>query len=97
MSPIYIGNNSNWPATAWFDYLNLRLNGIQFHKDLMRGKASYLDERIQNVLKKLRYISEANYFIQDHQDLEWKQGLQLLFRGLTVMSMLGIFTTQPIH
>jgi multiple sugar transport system substrate-binding protein len=94
VSPIYIGSKSNWPATAWFDYLNLRLNGIQFHKDLMRGEASYLDERIQNVLKKLRYISEANYFIQDNQDLEWKQGLPLLFRGLTGMSMLGNYAVQ---
>ncbi|MFT5852714.1 MAG: multiple sugar transport system substrate-binding protein [Colwellia sp.] len=94
VSPIYIGSKSNWPVTAWFDYLNLRLNGIQFHKDLMRGEASYLDERIQNVLKKLRYISEANYFIQDHQDLEWKQGLPLLFRGLTGMSMLGNYAVQ---
>jgi multiple sugar transport system substrate-binding protein len=94
VSPIYIGSKSNWPATAWFDYLNLRLNGIQFHKDLMRGEVSYLDERIQNVLKKLRYISEANYFIQDNQDLEWKQGLPLLFRGLTGMSMLGNYAVQ---
>lgn len=94
VSPIYIGSKSNWPATAWFDYLNLRLNGIQFHKELMRGEASYLDERIQNVLKKLRYISEAKYFIQDHQDLEWKQGLPLLFRGLTGMSMLGNYAVQ---
>jgi multiple sugar transport system substrate-binding protein len=94
VSPIYIGSKSNWPATAWFDYLNLRLNGIQFHKDLMRGEASNSDERIQNVLKKLQYISEANYFIQDHQDLEWKQGLPLLFRGLIGMSMLGNYAVQ---
>ncbi|WP_307531261.1 ABC transporter substrate-binding protein [Paraglaciecola psychrophila] len=94
VSPIYIGNKSNWPATAWLDYLNLRLNGIQFHKDLMRGEASYLDERIQNVLKKLQYISEANYFIQNHQDLEWKQGLPLLSSGLIGMSMLGNYAVQ---
>jgi hypothetical protein len=94
VSPIYIASNSKWPAKAWFDYLNLRLNCIQFHKDLMLGELSYSDGRIQNVQKKLRYISDANYFIQDHQDLEWKQGLLLLFRGLTGMSMLGNYAVQ---
>lgn len=94
VSPIYIGSKSNWPATAWFDYLNLRLNGIEFHKELMRGQASYLDKRIYNVLKKFQDISAAGYFIEDHQDLEWKQGLPLLFRGLTGMSMLGNYAIQ---
>jgi multiple sugar transport system substrate-binding protein len=94
VSPIYIGSKSNWPATAWFDYLNLRLNGIAFHKKLMGGEASYLDKRIHNVFKKLQDISEAGYFIEDHQDLEWKQGLPLLFRGLTGMSMLGNYAVQ---
>ncbi|MFT6988728.1 MAG: multiple sugar transport system substrate-binding protein [Paraglaciecola sp.] len=94
VSPIYIGTGSNWPATAWFDYLNLRLNGIEFHRDLIQGDASYLDERIYNVLKKLQDISEADYFIEDHQDLEWKQGLPLLFRGLIGMSMLGNYAIQ---
>ena len=94
VSPIYIGTGSNWSATAWFDYLNLRLNGIEFHMDIMRGEASYLDKRIHNVFKKLYVISKAGYFIQDHQDLEWKQGLPLLFRGLTGMSMLGNYAVQ---
>jgi multiple sugar transport system substrate-binding protein len=94
VSPIYIGSKSNWPATAWFDYLNLRLNGIDFHNALIRGQASYLDKRIHNVLKKLQEISAAGYFIEDHQDLGWRQGLPLLFRGLTGMSMLGNYAIQ---
>ena len=60
VSPIYIGTKSNWPATAWFDYLNLRLNGIKFHQDLIQGKASYLDMRNHNVLKKIQDISQNN-------------------------------------
>lgn len=94
--PIYIGTRSNWPATAWFDYLNLRLNGIEFHRSLVQGKASYLDKRIYDVLNKLKNLSEADYFIQDHQDLDWKQGLPLLFRGLTGMSMLGNYAIQDM-
>jgi multiple sugar transport system substrate-binding protein len=92
--PLFIGTASNWPATAWFDYLNLRLNGIEFHRDIVKGEASYLDKRIYAVLAKLKDLSEAGYFIQDHQDLDWKQGLPLLFRGLTGMTMLGNYAIQ---
>jgi len=94
VTPIFIGTQSNWPATAWFDYLNLRLNGIEFHRSLVQGKASYLDKRIYDVLDKLKDLSKEEYFIQDHQDLDWKQGLPLLFRGLTGMSMLGNYAIQ---
>jgi multiple sugar transport system substrate-binding protein len=94
VSPIYIGTGSNWPATAWFDYLNLRLNGIEFHNGLMRGEESYLDEKTHNVLKKLQDISKAGYLTKGHQDLKWKQGLPLLFRGLTGMSLLGNYAIQ---
>jgi multiple sugar transport system substrate-binding protein len=94
VTPIYIGTKTNWPATAWFDYLNLRLNGIEFHMALMQGQASYLDNRVSQVLQKLNELSQAGYFIQDHQDLEWKQGLPLLFRGLIGMSMLGNYAIQ---
>lgn len=92
--PIYIGSKSNWPATAWFDYLNLRLNGIEFHKKLLRGEVSFLDKRIYQVLEKIQYISKAEYFIQEHQNLDWNQGLPLLFRGLAGMSMLGNYAVQ---
>jgi multiple sugar transport system substrate-binding protein len=60
----------------------------------LQGKASYLDKRIYDVLDKLKDLSKAEYFIQDHQDLDWKQGLPLLFRGLTGMSMLGNYAIQ---
>ncbi|WP_233267388.1 ABC transporter substrate-binding protein [Paraglaciecola sp. L3A3] len=94
ITPIYIGSKSNWPATAWFDYLNLRLNGIAFHQELVEGQISYLDVRITKVLRKIEEISRAGYFIKNHQKLEWKQGLPLLFRGLVGMSMLGNYAVQ---
>ena len=33
-------------AGGWFDYLNLRINGYQFHMDLTAGKVSYEDPRL---------------------------------------------------
>jgi multiple sugar transport system substrate-binding protein len=93
-TPIYIGTKSNWTATAWFDYLNLRLNGITFQMDLMQGRASYLDNRIQRVFEKLNQLNYAEYFVEGHQNLDWIQGLPLLYRGLVGMMLLGNYAEQ---
>ena len=47
--PFAFGNDGRWPAMGTFDQLNFRLNGYQFHMDLMAGKESWTDERVKNV------------------------------------------------
>ena len=36
-TPITIGTQMPWTAAAWFDYLNMRQNGPEFHISLMDG------------------------------------------------------------
>jgi multiple sugar transport system substrate-binding protein len=47
--PFALGNDGRWPAMGTFDQLNFRLNGYQFHMDLMAGSESWTDERVRNV------------------------------------------------
>jgi multiple sugar transport system substrate-binding protein len=47
--PFAFGNDGRWPAMGTFDQLNFRLNGYQFHMDLMAGRESWTDERVRNV------------------------------------------------
>lgn len=47
--PFAFGNDGRWPAMGTFDQLNFRMNGYQFHVDLMAGKESWTDERVKNV------------------------------------------------
>ena len=49
ITPFAFANDGNWPAMGTFDQLNFRLNGYQFHVDLMAGKESWTDERVKNV------------------------------------------------
>jgi multiple sugar transport system substrate-binding protein len=48
-TPITIGTKYLWTAAAWFDYMNMRINGYNFHMDLMAGNASYEDPRLDDV------------------------------------------------
>ncbi|CAN5719869.1 extracellular solute-binding protein [soil metagenome] len=49
ITPFAFGNDGRWPAMGTFDQINFRLNGYQFHMDLMRGDESWTDERVKNV------------------------------------------------
>ncbi len=49
VTPFAFANDGFWPAMGTFDQLNFRLNGYQFHVDLMAGLESWEDERVRNV------------------------------------------------
>lgn len=49
----------------WFEYLNLRLNGAAFHRNLLAGKISYEDARVRKVLETWQQLFTHDYFIED--------------------------------
>ncbi len=49
ITPFAFANDGRWPAMGTFDQLNFRLNGYDFHVDLMAGEESWTDERVKNV------------------------------------------------
>lgn len=48
--PITVGTQQLWPAAAFFDMLNMRINGIEFHLDLLAGEESFDDDRVKEVM-----------------------------------------------
>jgi multiple sugar transport system substrate-binding protein len=47
--PIAYGDKDAWPAMGSFDQINFRLNGYDFHVELMAGKASWTDAKVRKV------------------------------------------------
>ena len=41
-----IGTKFLWTAGGWFDYMNMRTNGFDFHMELARGEVAWTDERV---------------------------------------------------
>ncbi len=48
--PFALGQKDGWPALGTFDIINLRLNGFDFHMELMRHKVPWTDPRVTAVL-----------------------------------------------
>src|SRR6478735_3417777 len=44
--PIEFADKDGWPAMGTFDYLNMRLNGYQFHMDLTAHKESWDQKKV---------------------------------------------------
>jgi multiple sugar transport system substrate-binding protein/raffinose/stachyose/melibiose transport system substrate-binding protein len=92
VTPLTIGTKYRWTAAAWFDYLNMRVNGPQFHIDLMLGKEAYDDPRVKTVFTDYwQPLVENGYFIEDPAAYSWAEALQFLSNGEAAMYLMGDF------
>ena len=84
-----IGSKDLWPTAAWFDYLNLRINGHAFHMDLIRGAIRYTDERVRAVFARWRELLDAGCFTRNHASVSWQESQALLYQDRAAMMLIG--------
>ena len=92
ITPITIGSKFLWTAGGWFDYLNLRINGYQFHMSLMDGNVSYEDKRLDRVFELWRDLVIKGYFIDNHASYSWQEGFAPLIAGDA-----GMYQVQSVY
>jgi multiple sugar transport system substrate-binding protein/raffinose/stachyose/melibiose transport system substrate-binding protein len=90
-TPIAIGTKYRWTAAAWFDYLNMRINGPEFHINLMLGKEKYDDPRVAEVFDYWRVLLDNGYFLEDAAAYSWSEALEPMIRGDAAMYLMGDF------
>ena len=92
VTPFTVGTKYRWTAAAWFDYLNMRVNGPQFHIDLMLGKESYTDPRVKKVFNEYwAPLIENDYFIEDPAAYAWAEAIPFMNNGEAAMYLMGDF------
>jgi multiple sugar transport system substrate-binding protein len=96
VTPITIGTKYLWTAAGWFDYLNMRTNGLDFHIDLMDGKVAYTDERVKNTFANWQQLVDGGYFLENHASYSWQEAQAPLFNGEAAMYLMGNFLTPNI-
>ncbi|MGI9501828.1 MAG: ABC transporter substrate-binding protein, partial [Geminicoccaceae bacterium] len=97
IAPIAIGTKALWPTGGWFDYLNLRVNGYEFHMELTGGEVPYTDDRVKAVFEKWGELVEPGYFVDNHAALDWQDALPLLVQGEAAMYLIGNFAVAPLR
>ena len=91
ITPLAIGTKYRWTAAAWFDYLNMRINGPEFHIDLMLCKESYDDPRVATVFEYWGELLEKGYFLEDAAAYSWSEALEPFIAGDAAMYLMGDF------
>lgn len=91
ITPITIGSKALWPTAGWFDYLDLRTNGYQFHMDLTAGKIAYTDPKVKAVFDHWGELVRAGDFAENHAALDWQDAIPQLVQGKAAMYLMGNF------
>lgn len=91
VAPIAIGTKNLWPSAGWFDYLNLRVNGLEFHMQLMKGEVPYTDQRVKDVFAKWRELIDPEYYIENHTSYSWQDAQPFFYQGKAAMYLIGNF------
>ncbi|HAA86126.1 MAG TPA: sugar ABC transporter substrate-binding protein [Kosmotogaceae bacterium] len=89
--PITIGTRFLWTAAGWFDYLNMRVNGLDYHLKLTEGVIPYTDEGVKRVFDYWGQLAEKGYFLDNHTSYNWQDAANFLFTGEAGMYLMGQF------
>jgi multiple sugar transport system substrate-binding protein/raffinose/stachyose/melibiose transport system substrate-binding protein len=92
VAPITIGTKYRWTAAAWFDYLNMRVNGPEFHINLMLGTEKYNDPRVRKVFTDYwQPLIDKGYFIDDPAAYTWAEAIPFMADESAGMYLMGDF------
>ncbi|MEO8906541.1 MAG: ABC transporter substrate-binding protein, partial [Microbacteriaceae bacterium] len=95
ITPLTMGTGSTpWVASGWFDYLDLRVNGAKFHRELLAGKHSFDSTEVRNVMK--RYAEILPFIDTNAPSYSWQEAVTPLVQNKDAMYLIGAFVTQSV-
>ncbi|GIF64188.1 ABC transporter substrate-binding protein [Asanoa ishikariensis] len=95
VAPISMGTGSTpWVASGWFDYLNLRINGAEFHRELLAGKHSFDGPEVKTVMDHYRQLVE--YIDPKGRSYSWQDAVTPLTSKKAGMYLIGAFITSGV-
>jgi multiple sugar transport system substrate-binding protein len=87
--PVAIGQKDGWPAMGTFDYLNMRLNGYDFHISLMNGKEDWTNAKVKKVFDTWKSIMP--YYQEAPTGRTWQEAGNAVANKQAGMYVLGMF------
>lgn len=91
IAPIAVPARDAWTLAAWFDYLDLRVNGYAFHQQLMAGDIAYTDPRVKHAYETWKTLIDDKYFIDNALSYDVDSISPLLVNGQAAMMLMGTF------
>ena len=92
-----IGTKFLWTAGGWFDYMNMRTNGFDFHMQLLQGDASWESDEVKATFANWKELIDMGGFIANHQTYSWQEALPFMVNGEAVAYLMGNFAVAPLR
>ena len=92
-----IGTKFLWTAGGWFDYVNMRVHGFDFHMALARGEVKWTDDRVRETFAKWRELIDMGGYIDNHQTYSWQESLPFMVSGDAAGILIGNFAVAPLR
>ena len=89
VTPFAFANDGFWPAMGTFDQLNFRINGYQFHVDLMAGRESWTDDRVKEVFATWETLLPTHQ--ADPNGRTWEEAAAAVVNKEAAMMTIGTF------
>ncbi|MFE9605663.1 ABC transporter substrate-binding protein [Streptomyces hokutonensis] len=83
------GGGTAWVASAWFDYLDIRINGAEYHRQLLAGKHKFTDPEVRKVFD--RWQEVLPYFDPNGAAVAFQDATTSLLNGRSGMMLIGTF------
>ncbi|WP_405867011.1 extracellular solute-binding protein [Streptomyces sp. NBC_01515] len=83
------GGGTAWVASAWFDYLDIRINGAEYHRQLLAGKHRFDDPEVRKVFD--RWQEVLPYFDPNGAAVAFQDATTSLLNGRSGMMLIGTF------
>jgi multiple sugar transport system substrate-binding protein len=92
-----IGTKFLWTAAGWFDYLNMRTNGFDYHMQLLQGEASWLSDETRATFQNWKDLIDMGAFLENHQSYSWQEALPFMVNGEATAYLMGNFAVAPLR
>ncbi len=92
-----IGSKFLWTAGGWFDYLNMRTNGFDFHMELAAGEVAWTDDRVKQTFANWKELIDMGAFVENHQNYSWQEALPFMVNGEAAAYLMGNFAVAPLR
>jgi multiple sugar transport system substrate-binding protein len=91
VAPITVGGGEGWNLAGWFDYLDLRTNGYDFHIRLTEGRVPYTDPRVRKAFEHWKTLLDKKCFIENATSYNYNTAQPFLYQGKAAMFLMGTF------
>ncbi|PUB27064.1 carbohydrate ABC transporter substrate-binding protein (CUT1 family) [Promicromonospora sp. AC04] len=92
IAPLTNGLSSTpWMASGWFDYLNLRVNGAQYHRELLAGEHAFNDPEVVAVMEEYKRL--IPYFDKNAASYTAQDAATPVAQDKSAMYLVGAFVT----